>query len=713
MTGDVHAISLAHNLLAAMIDNSITHGNKLRIDPLSITWPRVVDVSDRALRKVVIGLGGRENGQPRETGFDIAVASEVMAILGLTTSLKDFRQRLGRIVIGLDQDGQAVTAEQLGTAGAMAVLLRDAIKPTLLQTVENTPVFVHAGPFANIAHGNSSIIADLMGLKMADCVVTESGFGADMGMEKFMNIKCRASGLVPDAVVMVCTVRALKMHSGRYRVVAGRPLDPGLTREDLKAVEDGCANLDKQIENARSFGVPVVVAINAFGTDTPAEVEVIRRRSIAAGAEGAHVSEVWGKGGAGGEELARAVLAAAEKPKSFRFTYEVDWPIKQKIEAIATRIYGADGVDYLPLANQQIAQVHRARLRQPAHLHGQDASVDLARCRAQGAAERISACRSARSAPRWERAFSIPCSARCGRCRGCRPSPIRGRSTSTTTATSSGSSEVSGAVGDLDGGGVEEDAVGRYLADLASAAPAPGGGSAAALAAALGAALVAMTCRVTAKHAGAAPSVVPLGELAEEADSLRRRLTALANDDARVYSDVIAARRLPVSERGTGRAGRARARDRGAGARGRREPQRARPVRADRAMRARQHAQRPGRGGHPGPRRPAGRRAHRQDEPRRHRRRRLHRRDDPPARRPRRRGHDARRADRDGAGRARRSRILTRCAARTRPPSSWRPSRPSRASAPGFCPRSERRRRRSATFPRRRSPRWPRTCACR
>jgi len=356
MTGDVHAISLAHNLLAAMIDNSITHANKLRIDPLSITWPRVVDVSDRALRRIVIGLGGRENGLPRETGFDIAVASEVMAILGLTTSLKDFRQRLGRIVIGLDQDGQAVTAEQLGTAGAMAVLLRDTIKPTLLQTVENTPVFVHAGPFANIAHGNSSIIADLMGLKMADCVVTESGFGADMGMEKFMNIKCRASGLVPDAVVMVCTVRALKMHSGRYRVVAGRPLDPGLTREDLKAVEDGCANLDKQIENARSFGVPVVVAINAFGTDTPAEVEVIRRRSIAAGAEGAHVSDVWGKGGAGGEELARAVLAAAEKPKSFSFTYEVDWPIKQKIEAIATRIYGADGVDYLPLANQQIAK---------------------------------------------------------------------------------------------------------------------------------------------------------------------------------------------------------------------------------------------------------------------------------------------------------------------------------------------------------------------
>jgi formate--tetrahydrofolate ligase len=354
LTGDVHAISLAHNLLAAMIDNSITHGNALRIDPLTITWPRVVDVSDRALRKIVIGLGGRDNGHPRETGFDIAVASEVMAILGLTTDLADLRQRLGRIVIGLDQDGAAVTAEALRTAGAMAVLLRDAIKPTLLQTVENTPVFVHAGPFANIAHGNSSIIADLVGLKLADCVVTESGFGADMGMEKFMNIKCRYSGLVPDAVVMVCTIRALKMHSGRYRVVAGRPLDPGLAREDLEAVAAGASNLDKQIDNARLFGVPVVVAINAFPTDTPAEIELVRTRSLAAGALGAHVSEVWARGGAGGEALARAVLAAAEQPKHFSFLYELDWPIKRKIETIATRIYGADGVDYLPAAEQQI-----------------------------------------------------------------------------------------------------------------------------------------------------------------------------------------------------------------------------------------------------------------------------------------------------------------------------------------------------------------------
>jgi formate--tetrahydrofolate ligase len=354
LTGDVHAISLAHNLLAAMIDNSITHGNKLRIDPLSITWPRVVDVSDRALRRVVVGLGGKENGNPRETGFDIAVASETMAILGLTTSLKDLRARLGRIVVALDDDGKAVTAEDLRTAGAMAVLLRDAIKPTLLQTTENTPVMIHAGPFANIAHGNSSILADVIGLKLADCVVTESGFGADMGMEKFMNIKCRASGLVPDAVVMVCTVRALKMHSGRFRVVAGRPLDPGLMREDLKAVEDGIANLEKQIENARLFGVPVVVAVNVFPSDTEAEIDLIRQRSLAAGAEGAYRSEVWGKGGAGAEELARGVLKAAERPKQFRFLYELDRPIKEKIETIATKIYGADGVDYTPAAEGQI-----------------------------------------------------------------------------------------------------------------------------------------------------------------------------------------------------------------------------------------------------------------------------------------------------------------------------------------------------------------------
>ena len=356
LTGDVHAISLAHNLLAAMVDNSITHGNPLDIDPLTITWPRVVDVNDRALRKIVIGLGGRENGSPREAAFDISVASEAMAILGLTTSLRDLRARLGRIVVALDRRGQAVTAEQLRAAGAMAVLMRDAIKPTLLQTVENTPAFVHAGPFGNIATGNSSILADLIGLKLGDCVVTESGFGADMGLEKFVDIKCRTSGRAPDAVVLVCTVRALKMHSGRYKVVAGKPLDPGLLREDLAAVEAGCANLDKQIENVHAFGLPVVVAINVFDRDTPAEIELVRARAVAAGALGAYRSEVWAQGGAGAEELARAVLAAAARPTPMRFLYPLDLPIRQKIEAIARTMYGADGVDYSAAAETQIAR---------------------------------------------------------------------------------------------------------------------------------------------------------------------------------------------------------------------------------------------------------------------------------------------------------------------------------------------------------------------
>jgi len=356
LTGDVHAISLAHNLLAAMVDNSITHGNPLDVDPLTITWPRVVDVNDRALRKIVIGLGGRENGYPREAGFDISVASEAMAILGLATSLRDLRARLGRIVVALDRRRQAVTAEQLRAAGAMAVLMRDAIKPTLLQTVENTPAFVHAGPFGNIATGNSSILADLIGLKLGDCVVTESGFGADMGLEKFVDIKCRTSGRAPDAVVLVCTVRALKMHSGRYKVVAGKPLDPGLLREDLAAVEAGCANLDKQIENVHAFGLPVVVAINVFDRDTPAEIELVRARAVAAGALGAYRSEVWAQGGAGAEELARAVLAAAARPTRMRFLYPLDLPIKQKIEAIARTMYGADGVDYSAAAETQIAR---------------------------------------------------------------------------------------------------------------------------------------------------------------------------------------------------------------------------------------------------------------------------------------------------------------------------------------------------------------------
>ncbi len=354
LTGDIHAVGAAHNLLAAAIDAHILHGNALNIDPFSITWNRVVDVNDRALRQIVIGLGGRENGYPRETGFDITVASEVMAILALTTDLRDLRQRLGRIVIGTNREGKPVTAEDLQVAGAMTVLLKDAIMPTLMQTLEGSPVFVHAGPFANIAHGNSSIIADRIALKLADYVVTESGFGADCGMEKFFNIKCRVSGLIPNCVVLVATVRALKMHGGLGKVVAGKPIPPELSQENLPALERGCANLRKHIENARLFGIPVVVAINRFTTDTEAEIALVKEQAVAAGAEGAFVSEVWARGGEGGAELAEAVIAACEKPSNFRFLYPLDIPIKEKIEIIATHIYGADGVDYLPEAERKI-----------------------------------------------------------------------------------------------------------------------------------------------------------------------------------------------------------------------------------------------------------------------------------------------------------------------------------------------------------------------
>lgn len=354
LTGDIHAVGAAHNLLAAAIDASLMHGNPLNIDPFSITWNRVVDVNDRALRQIVVGLGGRENGRPRETGYDITVASECMAILALTTSLRDLRERLGRIVFGATKDKRPVTAQDLRAAGAMAVLMKEAIKPTLMQTLEHTPVFVHAGPFANIAHGNSSILADQIALKLSDYVVTESGFGADCGMEKFFNIKCRYSGLVPNCVVLVASVRALKMHGGVGRIVAGRPLPKKLVTENLPALEKGCENLVKHIQNARLFGIPVVVAVNRFTTDTDAEIELVRQKAREAGAEDAVPSEVWAKGGEGGAALAEAVVRACEKPASFRFLYELDLPIKDKIEAIATKIYGAYGVDYAPLAEEKI-----------------------------------------------------------------------------------------------------------------------------------------------------------------------------------------------------------------------------------------------------------------------------------------------------------------------------------------------------------------------
>lgn len=356
LTGDIHAVSAANNLLAAMIDNRLMRGNPLRIDPDSITWKRVLDVNDRALRQIIVGMGGRvEGGVLRETGFDIAVASEVMAILALTTSLKDMRERFGRIVIGFTDDKKPVTAEDIGAAGAMAVLMKEAIRPNLLQTLENTPAIVHAGPFANIAHGNSSILADMFAAKCADYLITESGFGADIGAEKFFNIKCRYSGLKPDAAVLVVTVRALKAHSGRYKIVAGKALPPALLEKNVADVEAGAANLIRHIEIVKRHGVTPVVAINVFNSDHPEELEAIRRISESAGALGAAVSRHFAEGGAGATELAEMVVQACERPNQFQFLYDLDLPIKAKIEAIAKEVYGAAGVSYEPGAEKQIA----------------------------------------------------------------------------------------------------------------------------------------------------------------------------------------------------------------------------------------------------------------------------------------------------------------------------------------------------------------------
>ena len=407
LTGDIHAITAAHDLIAAAVDARMLHEadidpqtmfdrlcpkNKkgqrtfaptmlrrlqklgitktdpeeltpeerarfaiLDIDPAGITWNRVIDISDRFLRKIEIGLGPDEKGHTRITGFDISVASEIMAILALTTSLEDLRERIGRCVIGTSKAGEAVTVEDLGVAGAATVLMKDAIMPNLMQTVEGQPATVHAGPFANIAHGNSSIIADQIALKLADYVVTESGFGGDMGMEKFMDIKCRYSGLVPNCVVLVATVRALKMHGGGPRVVAGKPLDFAYTSENLPLLEKGIVNLEAHIENAKRYGVPVVVAINMFKDDTPAEIALIRERAIAAGAEDAVLSTHWADGGDGAVALAKAVIAACEKPSDFQFLYPLEWSIKAKIEKIALDIYGAGSVSYTPEAEAKIA----------------------------------------------------------------------------------------------------------------------------------------------------------------------------------------------------------------------------------------------------------------------------------------------------------------------------------------------------------------------
>jgi len=370
LTGDIHAISVAHNLCAAAIDARIYHEGrwsdafferrgmqKLHIDPYSITWNRVIDMNDRAVRKVLIGMGDKGDGPLRQSGFDITVASELMAILALTTSLEDMRERIGKIVIGMDssvRNPKPITTEDLGVAGAMTVLMMDAIMPNLLQTLEEQPAFVHAGPFANIAHGNSSVIADQLGSKMVDYLVTESGFGADIGMEKFFDIKCRTSGLVPDAVVLVATVRALKMHGGGPRVVPGRDLDKAYTEENLELLKAGIDNLKAHITIARKFGIPVVVAINAFPTDTAAEWQIMHDAAMEAGAFDAVVAQHWADGGEGAAALAEAVVRATEEPADFKFLYDLDVSIKEKIETLAIEVYGADGVDYSPEAEAKI-----------------------------------------------------------------------------------------------------------------------------------------------------------------------------------------------------------------------------------------------------------------------------------------------------------------------------------------------------------------------
>lgn len=347
-TGDIHAVSSATNLLAAIIDNHLQHGNELNIDPRRITWRRVLDLNDRALRQIVLGLGGKTNGIPRESGFDIAVASELMAVLCLASGLDDMKARINRIIVAYTSDNRPVTVADLKVAGALTLLLKDAIKPNLVQTLENTPTFVHGGPFANIAHGCNSVMASKFALKLGDILVTEAGFGADLGAEKFLDIKCRMAGLKPDVVVLVATVRALKYQGG----VAKADLDA----VNLAALEKGMANLEKHIENIGKFGLPTVVAINAFPTDTAEELALVRQKCAALGAAVA-VSEVWAKGGEGGKAVAELVLQAIEHPSDFRFLYDETLPIKEKIATIAREIYGADGVNYSKTAEKTIREL--------------------------------------------------------------------------------------------------------------------------------------------------------------------------------------------------------------------------------------------------------------------------------------------------------------------------------------------------------------------
>ncbi|MDC7219601.1 MAG: formate--tetrahydrofolate ligase [Spirochaetales bacterium] len=369
MTGDIHAVGAAHNLGAAAIDSRIYHESRwsdsflekqglkrLNADPYNILWRRVLDINDRSLRNIITGLGERGDGPMNQAGFDITVASEIMAILALSTSLKDMRERIGRVILAMDKKGNPLTAEDFRVAGAMTVLMKDALMPNLLQTMEEQAALVHTGPFGNIAHGNSSIMGDMMGMGMTDYLITESGFGSDMGMEKFMNIKCRTSGLVPDAVVVVATVRALKMHGGGPAVKPGQKLDPVYSEKNTELVRKGCGNLKAHIELAQKFGVSTVVAINAFPTDSPEEWAVVREEALKAGALDAVVSEHWAEGGEGAADLAKAVVAAADEPQNFKLLYESDLSLKEKIDVLAREVYGAADVDYSPQVLRKMDQ---------------------------------------------------------------------------------------------------------------------------------------------------------------------------------------------------------------------------------------------------------------------------------------------------------------------------------------------------------------------
>ncbi len=375
-TGDIHAIGAANNLLAAMLEAHLLHGNDLDIDPLTISWRRCMDINDRSLRQIVVGLGGKANGYPRETGFDITAASEVMAIVAVAADLQDLRARLGAITVAQTRGGEPVTAEQLQAAGSMAVLLKEALKPNLVQTLEGQPAFVHCGPFANIAHGNNSLVADRVALKLADYVVTESGFGSDMGMEKFFDIVCRLGDIRPDAVVLVATVKALKHH-------AGEP-DGG-----LEAIETGAGNLIRHLQNVRGFGLNAVVAVNKFPGDTDEEVELVKRIALENGAYASEVNDGFMRGGAGGAALAEAAAAAADEPNTFDFAYPLDAPIEAKIEAIAKRVYGADGITLQPAARAKVEGTDAARPRRSSDLHGEDTPLALRRPEARERADRL------------------------------------------------------------------------------------------------------------------------------------------------------------------------------------------------------------------------------------------------------------------------------------------------------------------------------------